>query len=267
MNIALMQGRTLTESDSRRPSAVVINQTMARDFWPGENAMGKRIRLKADAPWLTVVGIVADIKNHGPSRPTSPEMYFPHSDQGFGLWADLRSMTLAVRTSSHAQEITAIRREIGMLDSDLPIYKVQAMDHVVAGSIAGTRFTTELLSIFGGLALVLAAVGVYGVMSYSVLQRTREVGIRKALGARPKDIASLFIKQVIMLALIGVAIGIGGALAVSRVMSGLLFGLRATDPVTFVGVAVLLTFVAMLASYIPARRAAKVDPMVALRYE
>jgi putative ABC transport system permease protein len=125
----------------------------------------------------------------------------------------------------------------------------------------------ELLSIFGGIALVLAAVGIYGVMSYSVVQRTHEVGIRKALGARPEDIAALFVKQGAMLAATGVVIGIGGALALSRVMSGLLFGLHATDPATFIGVTVLLTLVALLASYIPARRAAKVDPMVALRYE
>jgi putative ABC transport system permease protein len=229
--------------------------------------MGKRIRLKADAPWLSVVGIVADIKNHGPSRPTRPEMYFPHSEQGFGLWADLRSMTLVVRSDTYAEEITAIRGEIGVLDSDLPISKVQTMDHVLAGSITETHFTMELLSIFGGIALVLAAVGIYGVMSYSVVQRTHEVGIRKALGARPEDIAALFVKQGAMLAATGVVIGIGGALALSRVMSGLLFGLHATDPATFIGVTALLTLVALLASFIPARRAAKVDPMVALRYE
>ena len=268
MNMALMRGRGLTELDSQRPAAVVIDQTMARDFWPGEDAMGKRIRLKTDAPWLTVVGIVADIKNHGPSRPTSPEMYFPHSDQGFGLWTDLRSMTLVVRTSSDPQEMTrAIRREIGMMDSNLPVYKVQTVAHVIAGSIAETRFTMELLSVFGGLALVLAAVGVYGVMSYSAVQRTHEVGIRKALGASPRDIASLFVKQGCRLALVGVAIGLAGALAVARVMSGLLYGLRATDPATFIGVAALLTLVALAAAYIPARRAAQVDPMVALRYE
>jgi putative ABC transport system permease protein len=176
-------------------------------------------------------------------------------------------MTLVVRIDTNAQEMTAMRREIGMLDSDLPISKVQTMDHVIAGSIAETHFTMELLSIFGGLALALAAVGVYGVMSYAVVQRTHEVGIRKALGARPKDIAALFVKQGFMLVLAGVAIGIGAALALSRVMTGLLFGLRATDPATFTVVTVLLTLVALLASYIPARRAAKVDPMVALRYE
>jgi putative ABC transport system permease protein len=268
MNIALMRGRTYTELDSQRPAAVVINQTMARDFWPGEDAMGKRIRLKADAPWLTIVGIISDIKNHGPSRPTSPEMYFPHSNQDFGLWADLRSMTLVVRTSSdHQGIIGAVRHEIGMIDSDLPVYKVQTMEHVIAGSIAETRFTMELLSLFGGLALILAAIGVYGVMSHSVVQRTHEVGIRKALGARPADIASMFVKQGFILASTGVAIGMSGALAVSRVMSGLLYGLRATDPATLLGVAALLALVALVAAYLPARRAANVDPMVALRYE
>jgi putative ABC transport system permease protein len=267
MSMALMKGRTLTELDSQRPAAVVINQTMAHAFWPEEDAVGRRIRLKADAPWLTVVGVVADVKNHGPSRPTNPEMYFPHSDQ-LGLWADLRSMTLVVRSGSDPQEMAnAIRREIRVMDSDLPVYKVQTMSRLTAASISETRFTMELLSFFGGLALILAAVGVYGVMSYSVVQRTHEIGIRKALGARPRDIATLFAKQGFTLALIGVTIGLCSALALARLMSRLLYGLSATDPATFIGVAVLLACVALAAAYIPARRAAKVDPMVALRYE
>ncbi len=153
------------------------------------------------------------------------------------------------------------------MDSDLPIYKIQTMSHLTAASISETRFTMELLSFFGGLALILAAVGVYGVMSYSVVQRTHEIGIRKALGARPRDIATLFAKQGFTLALIGVTIGLCSALALARLMSRLLYGLSATDPATFIGVAVLLACVALAAAYIPARRAAKVDPMVALRYE
>jgi len=256
MSIAVMQGRILTKLDSERAAVVVINDTMARDFWPGEDVIGKRIRLKADAPWLTVVGVVADIKNHGPRRPTNPEMYFPQTGQPFGLWADIRSMTLVVRTGYDPRDMAnVIRREISMMDSDLPVYKVQTMEHIIAGSISETRFTMELLSFLGGLALVLAAVGVYGVMSYSVVQRTHEVGIRKALGARPKDIALLFVKQGFVLALIGVTIGLCSALALARVMSRLLYGLSTTDPATFIGVAAILASVTLAASYIPARRA------------
>jgi len=268
MSIAVMQGRILTKLDSERAAVVVINDTMARDFWPGEDVIGKRIRLKADAPWLTVVGVVADIKNHGPRRPTNPEMYFPQTGQPFGLWADIRSMTLVVRTGYDPRDMAnVIRREISMMDSDLPVYKVQTMEHIIAGSISETRFTMELLSFLGGLALVLAAVGVYGVMSYSVVQRTHEIGIRKAFGARTQDIASLFVKQGCALALIGMTIGLCSAVALARVMSRLVYGLSVTDPVTFVAVSALLAFVALAAAYIPARRAAKVDPMVALRYE
>ena len=268
MNITLIRGRTLDEEDQARPTAVVINQTMARKFWPHEDVIGQRIRLKSDAPWLTVVGVVADVKNHGPRNQTKPEMYLAHSDQPIGLWADLRSMTLIVRSASSPLAFAAaIRGEIRNLDGKLPVYKIQSMEQIVAGSISETRFTMELLSLFGGLALILAAVGVYGAMAYSVAQRTQEVGIRKALGATPHDIAALFVRQGYMFAFAGVTIGLAGALSLTRVMSNLLYAVSASDPMTFVGTSVLLVGATLLPCYVAAHKAARLDPMVALRYE
>ncbi len=268
MGIATMQGRVFTDIDIKQANAAIINQVMAKKFWPAENVIGKRFRLKADSRWLTIVGIVADIKNHGPSSETKPEMYFPHTDQPFGLWADLRSMTLVVRSASDPKEMTTVIREtIHTMDNDLPVYKIQTMDHVVADSISETRFTMELLSLFGALALILAASGVYGVMSFSVAQRIHEMGIRKALGATPRNITALFVKQGSMLALIGVAIGLADAFGLTHLMSKLLYGIHTTDPATFMAASLLLVVATLRPCYLAIRKATKVDPMVALRYE
>jgi predicted permease len=269
LSLPLAQGRPLTEADSRGlPAAVVINQTMARRFWPGEDPTGKRIRLREDAPWLTVVGVAADTKNRGLGAETKPEMYFPHSEQSLGLGPPSSAMTLVVRSASDPRQVvSAIRAVVRAMDGDLPVYRVQTMEEVVAASISRTRFTMQLLALFAGLALLLASVGVYGVMSYGVGQRTHEIGIRKALGAQPRDIIGLFVRQGFALALVGVVLGLLGALALTRAMRGLLYGVTASDPLTFMSVPLLLAATALLACYLPARRATRVDPMTALRYE
>ncbi|HEV3469892.1 MAG TPA: ABC transporter permease [Pyrinomonadaceae bacterium] len=269
MSLPLVRGRPLAEADTEGlPAAVVINQTMARKFWPGEDPTGKRIRLRADAPWLTVVGVAADTKNRGLGAETKPEMYFPHSEQSFGLGPPSSAMTLVVRSANDPRQVvSAIRAEVRAMDRDLPVYRVQTMGEVVAASISRTRFTMLLLALFAGLALLLASVGVYGVMSYGVGQRTHEIGVRKALGAQPRDITGLFVRQGFVLALAGVGLGLLGALALTRAMRGLLYGVTASDPLTFMSVPLLLMATALLACYLPARRATRVDPMTALRYE
>ena len=174
MNILLVEGRSFIDADSERPpAAVIVNQTMARVVWPGEDAIGKRIRLGANFPWLSVVGVVADVKNRGLKAETKPEMFFPHPETPFGLGGPPGSMTLVVRTSSDPQTVvSAIKGEIRTLDGSLPVYKVQTMEQIVSASISEMRFAMQLLACFAALALILATVGVYGVMSYSVAQQT-----------------------------------------------------------------------------------------------
>jgi putative ABC transport system permease protein len=266
MRISVRQGRAFTDADVQRADSAIVNQTMARKFWPGENVIGKRFKLKADARWLTIVGVVADVKNHGVSTDTKPEMYFPHTDQPVGLWADLRSMTVVVRSSADPRLLSnAVREVIRNLDGDLPVFKIQTLEHIVADSISQSRFTMALLSLFGGFALILAEVGVYGVMSYAVALRTHEMGIRKALGATSENIVGLFIKQGSTLALAGVGVGLAGAFALTRLMSKLLYGISATDPVIIGGMSLLLIAATLLACYLAGRRAGGVDPMMALR--
>lgn len=266
MQIPLLQGRDFTPGDTQGTAPVaIINETLVRGFWPGENPIGKHLMIGAPrpgAPWLTVVGVVADVRSAGPELTPIPQIYASH------LQNPLRSMTLVVRSVSDPKVvISAVRSEVLALDRNLPVYGVSTMEQVLSDSLSPRRYTLVLLGTFAVLSLVLAAVGLYGAISYWVAQRTHEIGVRMALGARRGDVLRLVLRQAMILTAIGVGGGLVGALAVTRVLSSLLFGVKPTDPATFVAVPILLTGVALLASYIPARRATKVDPIVALRYE
>jgi len=264
MGIPLRKGRPLTDEDvAGKPMSVVINETMANRLWPGEDPLNKRISAAGPTgPWMTVVGVVKDIRYRGLNTEPRLEMYVSYQQ------LPVDSMTLVLRTTSDPGAFgTALRNQVWALDKDQPVTAIKTMDEAVSDSIARERFNMQLITIFALVALVLAAVGIYGVMSYYVVQRTHEIGILLALGAQPLDVLKLVVKQGMMRALLGVAIGLVGAFILTRVVAGLLFGVSPTDPATFLGVSFLLTFVALMACYIPARRAAKVDPMTALRHE
>jgi putative ABC transport system permease protein len=273
MHIALLRGRDISDSDvAGQPDAVLISQSMAKLFWPNQDPLGKRLTLYF-FPGLTrvVVGVVADVKLYALNeiRP-APTLYFPLAQFTVPKGSGWRSfgMNLAVRTRMDPlSAIAAITGSVREIDSDVPLLNVRTMDDAVSASLSPQHFAMLLLAAFAGLALLLAVVGIYSVMSYSVSRRTHEIGIRVALGASRADLLMLVVRQGLVLALIGSAIGIAGALSLSRLMSSQLYGVSPTDPVTFVGVSVLLTVVALAACYIPARRAMQVDPMVALRYE
>jgi putative ABC transport system permease protein len=268
MGMPLLRGRPLTEQDAAYPVSVVVNQTLARKVWPGTNPIGKRIRLRTDAPWLTVVGVVDDIKDRAPNADTRPEIYSLHTDYPIGLWADLRTMTLVIRTTSNPDQIIgAIREQVRDLDPVLPVYEIAALQQIVSSSLSQTRFPAFVLSAFAVLSLILAAIGIYGVLAYIVAQRSHEIGLRMALGATRGNILKLFLQQALGWAALGSGIGIVTALMLVRFLRSVLFQVSPYDPAVLVVVVVLLTAIATIAGYVPARRAATVDPMVALRYE
>ena len=247
-------------NESQPAPAIVINETMARTFFPNEDPLGQRIRIIA-SPWLTIVGVVGDIHHSGLNTRPNPEMYLSDLQEPSG------SLAVMVRTSVDPLTLAAaVREQVMAIDKDQPV-AITTMDQIFSNSVGGQRFNMLLLSIFAALALAMAVVGVFGVINYSVAQRTQEIGIRIALGAQRRDIFRLVVVQGMGLALLGVGIGLGGAFALTRLISEMLFGVSPTDPVTLTAVSLLLTGVALLASYIPARRAMKVDPMVALRCE
>jgi len=220
------------------------------------------VRTGDRSPWVEVVGIVGDVRHRGLDVDTRPEMFFPHTQ------TPSRQMTLVVRAAGDPEALAApLRERVRAIDRDQPVGNVKTMEQWVSESVASQRFTAALLGVFAAAAAGLAALGLYGVVSYSVAQRTHEIGLRVALGARPRDVLRLVIGQGMALTLVGVGVGVAASLALTRVISGLLFGVGATDPGIFVAVPLLLASVALLACYLPARRAAKVDPMVALRYE
>jgi putative ABC transport system permease protein len=267
MNIPLLRGRAFEEGD--RPGAlpvVVVSESFARRFWPGGDAVGKRIAWGGwpGADWLTVVGVVADVKDTTLDAEAEPAVYMPI----FQLPRARENVVFLARTSGDAKGMAAgLRREIVAVDEGLPVYDARPLAELVAASVAQRRFATWALAGFAAAALLLAAAGLYGVVSYTVTQRTQEIGVRMALGARAGDIFRLVVGQGLLLAGVGVAVGLVASLALARVLAGMLYGVSAADPLTFAGVSILLLAVAFVACLLPARRATKVDPMVALRYE
>jgi putative ABC transport system permease protein len=273
MHIAVLGGRDIDRSDvANRPGAVLISQSMAKLFWPNESPIGKHLTLYfyRDLPRV-VVGVVADVKmdSLNETRP-APALYFPLaqvSPPTGGAWHSF-GMSLAVRTDGNPLNVVSmVTDSIREVDAELPLLSIRTMDESVSASLSPQRFTMLLLAAFAGTALLLAAAGIYGVMAYLVTRRTREIGVRMALGAIAGDVLRLVIGQGMWTTIVGMAIGIGGSFALTRTMQSLLFGVSTTDPLTLVGVVVLLAAVSFLACWIPARRATRVDPLVALRYE
>ncbi len=268
MKIRLLEGRTFDPQDDN-PNAmrvVLVNQALAKRFWTG-SPIGRRVNPGFSDPkvWFTIVGVVEDTKNAGMDKPAGPELYFQVRQVSQFLGSNV---SFVVRGSNNSAPLEgSIRSAVRELDPSLPVYNLWSMDEVVSKSMVQPRFLALLLATFSGIALFLAAIGIYGVMAYSVAQRTQEIGVRMALGARPLHVLRLVFQQSLGMLLIGTVIGLAGAFALTRLMRTLLFEITATDPLTYVTVIGLLTVVALLACYIPARRAAKVDPLIALRYE
>lgn len=264
LDIPLLRGRDFSAHDTPKSTKVaIINQTMARLFWPNQNPVGKRFAHNYQKPdWITVVGVAGDVREYGLSAPPVPEAYFPES-QGADSF-----LNLVVRTSTPPlSEVPALRGAVHSLDSELPIFKVGTLDQIVSNSSEQQRFIALLLGLFAGAALALAAVGIYGVISYSVAHRAHEIGVRIALGARRWDVLRQVLVEGFILALAGVSAGLAAAFGLTRLMAGLLYGVKPEDLGTFVAVPLALLVVALAACYIPGRRAAKVDPIVALREE
>lgn len=263
----LLRGRDFLESDtSDSPPVVVINNTMANKFWPGEEPVGKQVGLGSSRfPLMTIIGIVADVKRLSLRESPGPEMYVPYTQK---VYPSMQIMHVVLRSTNDVASVTgSVREAINKLDPDLPMAKVTTLTNLVDNSLAQPRFSMLLLSAFGAIALLLACLGVYGVISYSVVQRTQEIGIRLAVGAQPRQVLAMILGQGARLAGIGIAIGLLAALAVTRIMASFLYGVQATDPITFASVTLLLIVVALLACYLPARRATRIDPLIAIRYE
>jgi putative ABC transport system permease protein len=263
MHIPLLQGRKFSPQDRIGSSpAVIINQSTANQYFPGQNPIGKHLHISSDLIEREIIGVVGDLKFSALTAPNFPEMYLPLEQVPWPI------TTLVVRSNSNSKPlIAAVRQKISEIDPDLPIAGIQSMNDIVASSVAQPKLLTQLVGVFATFALLLAAIGIYGVMAYSVARRTQELGIRVALGAQPADILRIVLGQGMRLVLIGLGLGVAVSLGLTRLLSSLLFGVSTTDPWTFGGVALALVTVAMLASYIPARRAMRVDPIVALRYE
>jgi putative ABC transport system permease protein len=268
MRIPLLSGRDFTPHDNENaPLVGVINQSLARRFFKDESPLGKRVRWARDEQiyWITIVGVAGDIKHFGLDEPEEPALYTPYP-QSMRAWK--RWMNLVVRSAGDPAAITqAVKSHVWRVDGRIPVTKARTMIEMLSASIEARRFNMLLLGVFAAMATMLAAVGIYGVMSYSVAQRRREIGVRIALGARPRDVVRLVVGRGMLLTSIGAVAGVALSLALTRLMTGMLFGVGAKDPLTFGSVLLLLAGVALLACWIPARRATKVDPMVALRGE
>jgi putative ABC transport system permease protein len=274
MGIRLLRGRFFSEQDTRNsPLVAVINEDFARQQFPNEDPIGKYLEgsKEMNIPHFEIIGVVSRVKNYGldTAGPVQAQMYYALSQVPDRFLPDVAGgITLVIRTTVEPKSLTAaVRREVQAIDPNQPVYNVNTMEQVLTDSLATQRLSMLLLSIFAGVAMTLAAVGIYGVLSYTVVQRTHEIGIRMALGARVSDVFKLVVGQAMTMVLIGIGLGLLGAFALTRVLTSLLYGVSATDPLTFGGVSLLLATIALIACLIPARRAMKVDPMVALRYE
>lgn len=264
MNIPLVSGRGFTDHDNDQTTKVlIVNETMARQLWPGESPVGRRITIWRDEKFpREIVGVVGDTKTTLDTE-AEQQMYVPYAQD-----ASWGGMSLVVRTNGEPTNlVAALRNEIRSVDKGIPIFNVKTMNDVLAISVGPRRTPMLLLTAFAGVALLLAMIGIYGVTSYHVTQRTQEIGIRMALGAQMRDVVSLILKGGMALALIGIGLGLLGAFALTRLLSSLLFGVQPTDIPTFIFVSLGLLVTALLACYLPARPATKVDPLVALRYE
>jgi putative ABC transport system permease protein len=270
MGIPLLRGRHFDSRDQAQAQPVaIVNATMAQQFWPGEDPIGRRFKLGApasDEPWREIVGVAGDVRQMSTDAPVKAEMYLPYSQMTTNPWYAARD--LVIRTSGEPMQIVdAVRREVQAVDPDQPLSSIRTMANVIDEETATRRIGTTLSIVFGALALLLATVGIYGVLSYFVVQHARQIGVRLALGAQPRDVLSLVLRKGLLLTMVGVAIGLAASIALTRLMRSLLFEVSAVDPMTFAVVATLLTCVALVACCIPARRAAKVDAVVALRYD
>jgi putative ABC transport system permease protein len=270
MGIPLLRGRSFSDADDERGMAVaVVNETMARQYWPGEDVIGKRFKLgdpEEDIPWRTIVGVAGDVRQMGVDEPVKAEMYIPYAQITDQQWYAPRD--LVIRTTVDPMSIVgAASNEIHQVDPAQPISNIRTMDEVLGEETASRRLGMTLLTIFAALALLLATLGIYGVLAYFVVQHTQEIGVRVTLGAQRRNILALVIRKGMTLTLVGVAIGLCAAFALTRLMASLLYGVGTSDPLTYATITVLLTAVALIACYLPARRATKVDPMVALTYE
>jgi putative ABC transport system permease protein len=259
----IREGRVFTEQDKKgSPLVVIINEQLARRYFPNGDALGKRLVIDEKEGALEIVGVAADVKDEDLDEEAEMTVYRPFLQEPW--W----SMALLVRTNSEPTRfVSQLRNEVRSLDAEQPIYNIKTMEQVVEESISAKRLAMLMLGFFAFGALLLAAIGIYAVMSYAVTSRSHEIGIRMALGASPRDILKLVIGHGLMLTLIGVGLGLAGALALTRAMTEILYGVKATDPLTFGAISLLLSIVAFAACYIPARRATRVDPMIALRYE
>ena len=268
MDIPLLRGRAFTASDrAGAPVVGMVNESFVRQYFPDEEVIGARISwARANPPvWMTIIGVVGDVKHYGLNQPEQPAYYglYEQQDQPWKRWA------YVVARGDHDTATLAglVKSQIWKIDNRIPVTKVLTMSEVMAASVAGQRFNMLLLGLFAGVAMLLAGVGIYGVMSYSVTQRTHEIGVRMALGASSRDVLRMILRQGAVVTLAGLGVGLAGAFALTRLMSSLLYGVTATDPATFAVISVALVVVALAACYIPARRATRVDPMIALRYE
>jgi len=266
----VLEGRTFGPQDGHgTQGVVVVNKTLANLFYPGRSPIGRRLRAGDDkSPWLTIVGVVADVKQQGLDRKTGTELYLPHGQVEEAFGGREGDLYLVIRTAGDPMRLaTDVRRQVRELDASLPVASLQPLTDVVYGSMAQPRFITFMVLVFALVALALAAIGIYGVLAYMVEQRTQEIGVRMALGAQVREVLAMVLAQGAWLVGIGLALGVAGALALRRVLASVLFGVTATDPAIFALVLAVLSVVGFLACYLPARRAALVDPLVALRQE